>query len=136
MDKYVRPEGRITDFRTWVSGIQPHMLKPENGAITFAEAKKQANRVLSNCQIVVGHSLHHDFEVLEFEVDESKKHEKIRDLSRFPKYKTAFGQVKSLKNLTAEFLNRTIQQGSHSSVVDARASLALYRINEKEWEVH
>ena len=27
-----------------------------------------------------------------------------------------------------------IQDGAHSSVIDARASLALYRIVEKEWE--
>ena len=27
-----------------------------------------------------------------------------------------------------------IQDGAHSSVIDARASLALYRIREKEWE--
>ena len=34
-DKYVRPEARVTDYRTWVSGITPAMLRPENGAITF-----------------------------------------------------------------------------------------------------
>ena len=27
-----------------------------------------------------------------------------------------------------------IQEGAHSSVIDARASLALYRIVEQEWE--
>ena len=40
MDKYVIPEKRITDFRTWVSGVSPWMLKAENGAITFKEAKE------------------------------------------------------------------------------------------------
>ena len=23
-DEYVKPEGRITNFRTWVSGVAPH----------------------------------------------------------------------------------------------------------------
>ena len=42
--------------------------------------------------------------------------------------------AKSLKRLSKEFLGTIIQDGSHSSVVDARASMALYRISEKEWE--
>jgi RNA exonuclease 4 len=40
-DKYVRPEGRVTDFRTWVSGVTPHHLKETNGAISFETAKKE-----------------------------------------------------------------------------------------------
>jgi len=32
-DKYVRPNDRITDYRTWVSGIYANDLKVENGAI-------------------------------------------------------------------------------------------------------
>ena len=35
MDKYVIPEKRITDFRSWVSGVHPWHLKAENGAISF-----------------------------------------------------------------------------------------------------
>jgi len=37
--------------------------------------------------------------------------EKIRDLTRYPKYKNDYGQVKSLKNLTLEYLKRGIQKG-------------------------
>jgi hypothetical protein len=36
--------------------------------------------------------------------------------------------------LTAQYLQREIQEGQHNSVVDARAALALYKINEKDWE--
>ena len=40
MDKFVIPEGdMITNYRTWVSGVTPNMLKTENGAIHFKEAK-------------------------------------------------------------------------------------------------
>ena len=35
MDKFVRPKKRITDFRTWVSGVHPWNLKEENGSISF-----------------------------------------------------------------------------------------------------
>ena len=60
----------------------------------------------------------------------------VRDVAKYAKYKSSLGQAKSLKNLSKEFLGKTIQEGSHSSVVDARAALALYRIVEKEWENH
>ena len=41
---------------------------------------------------------------------------------------TAFGvQKRKLKELADEFLNAKIQQGHHSSIIDARVALALYR---------
>jgi RNA exonuclease 4 len=33
-DKFVKPESRVTDFRTWVSGVTPQNLREENGAIS------------------------------------------------------------------------------------------------------
>ena len=36
---------------------------------------------------------------------------------------------RKLKDLAAEFLNAEIQTGHHSSIIDARAALALYRMN-------
>ena len=42
--------------------------------------------------------------------------------------------AKGLKKLSKEFLNVSIQEGAHSSVIDARASMALYRLVDKEWE--
>jgi RNA exonuclease 4 len=38
--------------------------------------------------------------------------------------------------MAKKFLDKIIQDGEHSSVIDAKAALALYRINEKEWENH
>lgn len=68
--------------------------------------------------------------------------EKVRDLIRFKRYQhqtvNELGHVshgaKGLKKLSNEFLNVTIQEGAHSSVIDARASMALYRLAESEWE--
>jgi hypothetical protein len=39
MDKYVIPDGNVSNYRTWVSGVTPKHLKPESGAIPFKQAK-------------------------------------------------------------------------------------------------
>lgn len=80
----------------------------------------------------MGHSLTGDFRVLHLE--EAVTKDKIRDTSKYKKYQSVHGQAQSLKNLSLSILNRTIQKGSHCSITDARAALALYRINEQEWE--
>ena len=103
MDKFVRPRHRIVDFRTWVSGIHPTDLKVENGAIDFDTAKTEAHKLL-NDKFIVGHSLHHDFKSLEYDVDLNGREPKLRDLTRYPKYKNDQGQKRSLKNLTKDFL--------------------------------
>ena len=133
MDKYVIPDKRITDFRSWVSGVYPYHLKIENGAITFKEAKKMSHRILKD-KIIAGHSLNHDFKVLDFTPPEEDG--KLRDLTRFTKYKNQFGQIRSLKNLALDLLGKKIQQGEHSSVTDAQASIGLYRLYERDWENH
>ena len=42
-DKFVRPESRVKDYRTWVSGVTAQNLKEENGAILFAQARKEVH---------------------------------------------------------------------------------------------
>ena len=39
MDEFVRPDNHITDYRSWISGIDVEDLELENGALTFHEAK-------------------------------------------------------------------------------------------------
>jgi RNA exonuclease 4 len=85
MDKYVIPEGQsITNYRTWVSGVTPNHLKPENGAIPFKQAKQMAHKLLEG-KIIVGHSIKHDFDVMELPETKTPK-ERIRDLIRFKRY--------------------------------------------------
>ena len=60
LDKYVIPEGNVTNYRTWVSGVTPQKLLPENGAIPMKKAQKKAFRILKG-KILVGHSINHDF---------------------------------------------------------------------------
>ena len=84
-DKYVRPDGRITDFRTWVSGITPAQLKESNGSISFELAKTESHRILRD-KVIVGHSLQNDFKALHYPIPDGEN-KRIRDLSHYPKYK-------------------------------------------------
>jgi RNA exonuclease 4 len=104
-DKFVIPEERIKDYRTWVSGVEPYMLNPKNGAISFHLAKQEVHKILKD-KVIVGHSLEHDFQCLDYKVEPEHETKRIRDLARFPKYKNQFGQTRSLKKLTEDYLNR------------------------------
>ena len=126
MDDYVQPEGKITDYRTWVSGIRPEDLLD---SIPFSIARKKAIQILKG-KTIVGHSVQNDFTVLQYE----PKSYTVRDTTKYKKLQDKDKQSKSLKRLSGDVLNITIQEGEHSSVVDARATLALYRVCEKEWE--
>ena len=63
LDQYVRPAEKVTDYRTFVSGIEPIHLK--EGAVSLSEAQKQVAQILSG-RVLVGHAVHHDLQVTIF----------------------------------------------------------------------
>lgn len=60
IDQYVQPQEKVTDYRTFVSGIEPKHLK--HGAVSLSEAQKMVAQILTG-RILVGHSVHHDLQV-------------------------------------------------------------------------
>ncbi|XP_078283276.1 apoptosis-enhancing nuclease-like [Rhinoraja longicauda] len=131
-DKYVRPEGAITDYRTRWSGIrEQHMAT----ATEFNFAQTEIVKILEG-KVVVGHALHNDFKVLKY----SHPRSLTRDTSKMPFLKKVAGfplrESVSLKNLAKQLLRQSIQVGSdgHCSVEDARTAMQLYRLVEVEWE--
>lgn len=131
-DKYVKPCQPVTDFRTRWSGIRKHHL---HNATPFAEAREQIVKILEG-KVVVGHSIYHDFEVL----DMVHPGHMVRDTSTVRLLGRLAGfrheRCTSLKTLSGKLLNRNVQAGrsGHCSVEDARASLDLYKLVEGEWE--
>mmetsp|Transcript_6083 Transcript_6083/g.5693 ORF Transcript_6083/g.5693 Transcript_6083/m.5693 type:complete len:142 (+) Transcript_6083:133-558(+) len=116
LDTFVKPRGVITNYRSWVSGVYPSSMK---NAMPYNEAREKAVGIMKD-RIVVGHSLKHDFKVLNWEPLQHN----MRDLITFKKFRDeANKHPKSLKKLTSEFLGKTIQTSAHSSVIDARAAL-------------
>jgi len=129
-DKYVRPAAKITDYRTWVSGIEArHLFGPTSDAIPFAQCKREVHALLQN-RVLVGHALAHDLKVLELKYPPRL----IRDTST---YKVLCPlRPKSLKTLVKDVLGIDIQQSAHNSVEDARCVLAIYKRYRKDWEKH
>lgn len=129
MDNYVKPQEKVTDYRTHVSGIEPHHLESED-AITFKEAQFKVESIIRN-RILVGHAVYNDLQALIL----SHPSLLIRDTSRYkPFRKLAKGRTPGLKMLVKEVLGITIQSGSHSSVEDARFTIELYKSVKTEWE--
>lgn len=83
-------------------------------------------------KIVVGHSLVEDFESLK--LDENEYECEIREISEFRIFQRPLRdgsfEKRKLKDLAKDFLNSLIQVDHHSSIIDARVALALYRMFE------
>lgn len=126
-DSFVRPKEMVTDWRTYVSGIMPkHMID----ARTLEQVQKDVFNILDG-RVLVGHAISNDLEALLL----SHPKRDIRDTSKHGPYrKVAGGGSPRLKVLASEFLGLNIQEGSHSSVEDARATMFLYRRDKKTFE--
>lgn len=127
-DSYVQVKVPVTDYRTAVSGIEPRHLR-KDVARPFKEVHDDL-RVLLAGRILVGHAVKNDLDALLL------KHDKryIRDTSKFSKFRELAmipGRTPSLKILAEKLLGVEIQVGAHSSVEDARATMALFKL-EKE----
>ncbi|XP_023149573.1 RNA exonuclease 4 [Amphiprion ocellaris] len=126
-DKYVKPTEKVTDYRTAVSGIRPNDIKDGENVKTV---QKEVADILQG-RIVVGHAIHNDLKILL--LDHPKK--KIRDTQKYKPFRKIVKSGRpSLKVLCREILHVKVQQGEHSSVQDAQATMRLYTLVKKQWE--
>lgn len=126
-DKYVKPREQVTDYRTRVSGIRPQDLV---NALDFKVVQKEVSDLLEG-RILVGHAIKHDLKVL-FLTHPKKM---IRDTSQYKPFRNMFnGKTPGLKKLSARLLGVTVQEGEHSSVQDAQATMRLYTTVKRDWE--
>lgn len=130
-DSYVQVKVPVTDYRTAVSGIEPKHLR-HDVARPFKEVHKDIKTLLEG-RILVGHAVKNDLDALLL------KHDKryIRDTSKYSKFRELAyipGRTPSLKTLVEKLLGVEIQVGAHSSVEDARATMALYRLEKQRFE--
>lgn len=127
-DSYVRPQERVVDWRTRISGIAPkHMAT----AREFADVQAEVAQLLHG-RILVGHDLKHDLDVLI--LDHPRKD--IRDTAKFSGFKKyGHGPKPALRVLAREILAVEIQTGQHSSIEDARVAMLLFRRYKPAFDV-
>jgi len=127
LDEFVRQRERVVDYRTQWSGIrETDMIK----AKPFEEVQKQVAEILKD-RILVGHAVFNDLKALLL----SHPRPQTRDTQYHAgRHKLLNTKYPALRNLVKQELDITIQGGEHSSVTDARATMAVYRLHRKEWE--
>jgi RNA exonuclease 4 len=126
-DSFVRPKEKVTDWRTHVSGIAP---KDMVNARSLEEVQKDVAEILEGT-ILVGHAIKNDLDALLL----SHPRRDIRDTSKHPPYRRLVGGGSPrLKLLAAELLGLKIQEGEHSSVEDARATMLLFKRDKEAFD--
>ena len=134
-DRYVRPKGFVTDFRTKYSGVRSSNLR-KGEACSFEECQRNVAELIKG-KILVGHALKNDLTVLML----SHPRAYIRDTASYRplmKCRKVGDKEKycpnALRNLAKEKLGITIQDGEHDPGVDARTAMMLYRECRLQWE--
>ncbi|THU90509.1 ribonuclease H-like protein [Dendrothele bispora CBS 962.96] len=127
MDEFVKQRERVVDYRTQWSGVrESDMIK----AKPFDEIQKQVAELIKD-RILVGHAIYNDLKALLL----SHPRPLTRDTQHLAgKHKIVKSKYAALRNLVKQELDITIQGGEHSSLTDARATMAVYRLHRKEWE--
>ncbi|TFY53631.1 hypothetical protein EVJ58_g9347 [Rhodofomes roseus] len=117
LDVYVRQRERVVDYRTQYSGIRPSDMVD---AKPFPEVQQQVADLLKDRILAL--FLSHP-------------RQQTRDTQVYAhKHKVVKTKWAALRNLVQQELGVAIQTGEHSSVTDARATMAVFRLHHKEWE--
>lgn len=126
---FVKPTQRVTDYRTFVSGVKPeHMVH----ALPMRQVLTEVARIVRS-RILIGHALANDLKALKLHHPSHM----MRDTALYEPFRKQVGEQKRpqrLKALAEEHLGWEIQTGSHSPCEDAVAALRLYKQHMHAWE--
>lgn len=132
LDTFVQVPTKVTDFRTFVSGVQPKHLQSSK-AMDVKECRDTVAQLLKD-KILVGHALKNDLHALMLQ----HPRDRIRDTARYRPFQRFHKKwrARKLRDLVREHCGLTIQvEGeSHDSVDDAAATMELYKTVQAEWE--
>ena len=141
LDRYVRPDRPITDYRTHVSGVRAADMESK-GALSLEVCRKKVKNMLKG-KILIGHALENDLRLLSL----SHPWTDVRDSAMYEPFMRpcsidgkAVLRPRKLRELAWEQLGLQIQDTSggagvgHSPMEDATAAMGLYKATRMEWE--
>ena len=136
LDKFVKVEQPVTDYRTHVSGIRAADIESDD-ALNMKDCREMVMNIISD-KIVVGHALRNDFYALKI----THPWHMIRDTARYEPFmkedQISHGILipKKLRELARDKLGLTIQEegNPHDSIQDANAAMELYKKARRKWE--
>ncbi|KAG9030838.1 3'-5' exonuclease [Tulasnella sp. JGI-2019a] len=147
LDTFVRQTRPVTDYRTRYSGVRPQDVEGP-GAQEFDHVKNTVKSLITG-RTLIGHTLYKDLEVsrpltmlgrsVSVTLNEvgslkvlhlSHQPSLIHDVRESPDWKWKYPRIRTpgLKMLVQNELGMRIQDGEHDSVTDARAAMALFRL--------
>ena len=127
-DKIVLPREVVTDYRSMITGLNKEIIATKG--VPFKLVQGEVADMVKD-KVIIGHDIKHDFDALEF----SHPKPLIRDTAKYKPFKAlSKGNTPSLKKLCMEILRKSVQEGVHDSVEDARGALQLYRMHRTSWE--
>ena len=136
LDTFVKVPVEVTDYRTFVSGIEAKDLESDR-ALSLDQVREMVKTILHG-KILIGHALENDLAALRI----THPWHDIRDSATYPPFmkesendKTVL-RPRKLKELVKETLGTDIQDlgKAHDPIEDARAALRLYKLESMEWE--
>ena len=84
--------------------------------------------------IFVGHGVNHDLKVFGMNNVRYIDTGSFEDRGKPEEIEFKRSNPRKLKDLVAQYLNATIQEGTHSSVIDARSSMGLFKMRQNYLE--
>ncbi|KAG9308589.1 ribonuclease H-like domain-containing protein [Chiua virens] len=128
LDVFVKQRERVVDYRTQWSGVRSTDLA--GSAKSFKEIQQTVADLIKD-RILVGHAIYNDLKALLL----SHPSPQIRDTQSLAyKHRVVKSRRPALRVLAKQELGIVIQSGEHSSVTDARATMALFRLYKKQWD--
>jgi len=133
---FVRVEGSVTDYLTFVSGVRKEDIESDD-AMSFNDCRNTVLKMLKG-KILIGHGLKNDFRALKI----SHPWYLTRDSTKYPPFlkphhlDSNVMVPQKLKVLAETKLGMIIQEfgTEHNSIVDAVAAMELYKKVQLKWE--
>ncbi|CCH44974.1 Small RNA degrading nuclease [Wickerhamomyces ciferrii] len=120
IDLIVRPDGYVKDsLYRWSGLTKADVLK---SPYRLKDVQREMLSIVKASDFIIGHSVHYDLHALQL------KHPLVVDTAAVYFELGRNGNPPALRYLSKDLLNKTIQQGSHSSVEDAKITLELMKL--------